>query len=114
MSGLLPTYIKGLGGRERRLLETVAPHMHVGHESYEFVAELLRLAPQDPAAITKILQSMVAAHPPPEYDYQDRICLLLQFLAEHGQRDQVILMIDRLRYLDGVQALFKKLTQHQS
>lgn len=111
MSGLLATHILTVGDRERRLLHSVAPHVHVGHETYEFVAELLRLAPQDPAAITRLLQSMVAAHPP-EYDYQDRLRSLLQFLAEHGQREAVIPISDRLRHLEGVQALFKSLTRN--
>jgi hypothetical protein len=37
-------------------LEAVAPHVHVGHESYEFARELVRLAPLDPKAITKTFQ----------------------------------------------------------
>lgn len=110
MLGLLATHIRTIGVRERHLLEAVAPHVDVGHESYEFVAELLRLAPQDPAAITKTLKSMIAAHAP-EYDYQDRLRSLLQFLAETGQREAVILISDRLRHLEGIQALFKSLTQ---
>jgi hypothetical protein len=111
MSGLLATHIRTLGVRERRFLETVAPHVHVGHETYEFLAELLRLAPQDPPAITKILQLMIDAHPP-DYDYQDRLRSLLEFLAAHGQRDTVILLSNQLRHLEGVQALFKRLTEH--
>ncbi|MFZ3212854.1 MAG: hypothetical protein WA188_15230 [Terriglobales bacterium] len=111
MLSLLAAHITTLGAREQRLLETVAPHVHVGHETYEFVAELLRLAQQNPLAVTKVLRCMVAAHVP-EYDYEDRLRSLLEFLAEHGQRDAAILISDRLRHLDGVQALFKILTQH--
>jgi hypothetical protein len=111
ISSLLATHIVTIGVREQHLLEAVAPHVHVGHESYEFVAELLRLAPQDPEVITKTLQAMLAAHAP-DYDYQDRLRSLLEFLAEHGQREAVILISDRLRHLEGVQALFKSLTQH--
>ncbi len=111
MLGLLATHITTIGDRERHLLESVAPHVHVGHETYEFVAELLRLAPQDPPVVTKMLQSMVAAHPP-DYDYQDRLRSLLEFLAAHGQRDAVILISNRLRHLEGVEALFKSLIQH--
>lgn len=110
MLSLLAAHITTLGAREQRLLETVAPHVHVGHETYEFVAELLRLAQQNPVAVTKVLQCMVAAHVP-EYDYEDRLRSLLEFLAEHGQREAVILISDRLRHLDGVQAVFKSLTQ---
>jgi hypothetical protein len=107
---LLATHIITIGARERRLLEKVAPHVHVGHETYEFVAELLRLAPQDPAAITKTLQLMFATSAP-DYDYEGRLRSLLEYLAGHGQREAVILISDRLRHLDSVQALFKSLTQ---
>jgi hypothetical protein len=107
---LLATYITTLGPDEQRLLEAVAPHVHVGHEAYEFVAELLRLASKGPAAIAKVLQSMIAAHVP-EYDYQDRLRSLLEFLAAHGERAAVIRMSDKLRRLPGIETLFKSLTQ---
>jgi len=110
MLSLLATYITTIGIRERWLLEAVAPHVHVGHETYEFVAELLRLGSQDPPTITKTLQSMFAARVP-DYDYEGRLRALLEFLAGHGQREAVILISDRLRHLDGIQALFKSLTQ---
>jgi hypothetical protein len=109
--GLLATHITTLGPGEQRLLEAVAPHVHVSHEAYEFIAELLRLAPEDPKAVTNILRAMVTAHVP-EYDYQARLRSLLEFLAAHGQRQAVILVTDRLRHLEGMEALFKGLTQH--
>jgi hypothetical protein len=108
---LLATYVTTVGPDEQRMLEAVAPYVHVGHEAYEFIAELHRLAPQDPEAITKILQTMIAAHAP-EYDYQDRLRSLLEFLATHGQREAIILISDRLRHLQGIETLFKSLTQH--
>ena len=110
MLSLLATHITTTGLRERHLLEAVAPYAHVGYQIYEFVAELLRLAPQDPAAITKVLELMITAHVP-EYDYQGRLRSLLELLAEHGQRSAVILISDRLRHLQGVESLFKSLAQ---
>jgi hypothetical protein len=107
---LLATHIRTLGRDERRLLEDVAPHVCAGYEAYEFVAELLRLAAQDPAAITTVLQSMVAAHAP-DYDYEDRLRSLLEFLAAHGEREAVILTSNQLRHLPGIATLFKSLTQ---
>jgi len=107
---LLATHVVNLGPEERRLLAAVAPHMHIGYENYEFVAELLRLASQDPTAITRILQTMVAAHLP-DYDYEGRLRSLLEFLAEHGERDAVIPLTNQLRHLPGIAALFKSLTQ---
>jgi hypothetical protein len=108
---LLATHITTIGLRERRLLREVAPYVHVGHGTYEFVAELLRLAPQDPTTISETFHLMVAAHPP-EYDYKDRIRSLLELLSQHGEKEKVILLTDRLRHLDSVQALFKSLTRH--
>lgn len=107
---LLATYITTIGARERRLLEAVAPQVHVGHETYEFAEQLVRLAPQDPAAITKTLQLMLSIRVP-DYDYEGRIRALLEFLANNGQRDAVILLSDRLRHLDGIQQLFRSLTR---
>jgi hypothetical protein len=106
---LLATHVTTIGPREQTLLRTVAPHVHKGHGTYEFVAELLRLAPQDPPTVTETFRSMIEAHPP-EYDFQDRIRSLLQILSERGQKDKVILMADRLRQLDGIHALFRELT----
>jgi hypothetical protein len=106
---LLATHITRIEQRERNLLKAVAPHVHVGHETYEFVAELLRLAQQEPTTIAEVLQLMVDAHPP-DYDYQDRLASLLKFLAEHGQKDRVILISNKLRHLEGAQALYKSLT----
>jgi hypothetical protein len=108
-SSLLATHITTIEQRERNLLKAVAPHVHVGHETYEFVAELLRLAQQEPTTIAEVLQLMVDAHPP-DYDYQDRLASLLKFLAEHGQKDRVILISNKLRHLEGAQALYKSLT----
>lgn len=106
---LLTTHITTIGSRERHLLDSAAPNVHVGHESYEFVAELLRLAPQDPGAITEVLRSMLTAQLP-DYDYEDKLRSLLEFLAKHGQREAVIVMTDRLRHLQGIEAVFKSLT----
>jgi len=106
----MATYIAEIGERERQLLRSVAPLVHVGHETYEFVADLLRLAPLEPATITDVLQMMVDAHVP-EYDYQDRLSSLLKFLAENGQADRVIVISNKLRHLEGAQQLYKNLTE---
>jgi hypothetical protein len=109
LSSLLGVHISKLGNREQSLLEAVAEHVHVGHETYEFAEQLLRLAPQNPAVVTNILKSLITAHVP-DYDFHDRIRDLLAFLAANGQRDEAILISNRLRHLEGVAALFKTLT----
>src|SRR5436853_2696394 len=56
-----------------------------------------------PAAITKTLQSMCTARAP-DYDYEDRLRDLLELLADHGQREAIIVLSDRLQHFDGVQS----------
>lgn len=106
---LLAVYVTTVEKREQELLKTVAPYVHIGHEAYEFIAELLRLAPTNPAEVTAVLEKMIAARAP-DYDYEDRLRALLRTLAEKGQRDQVILMAERLRQLPGIQELYDELT----
>lgn len=111
-SSLLAVYITELGTRERWLLEEVAPHLHADYEGYEFIAQLLRLAPQDPEAVSEVLESMISARAP-DYDYEDRLRKLLELLAEHGQRERVIRMCGgRLHQLPGIKTLFDNLTGH--
>ena len=110
-TSLLATYITALGPDEQRLLEAVAPHVGVGHEAYEFIAELLRLASNDAAAITRVLRLTISAYVP-DFDYEDRLRSLLEYLAEHGEREAVILLCDKLRHLPGIETLFKNLVHH--
>ena len=109
----LAAYATAMGPRERRFLEAVAPHVHVAHGSHEFVAELKRLASQDPASIMNILTSMVTAHAP-EYDYQGRLLSLVKLLVESGQKEGIVRISDRLAGIEGFGAYFKTLQPHHS
>jgi hypothetical protein len=82
----LSTYITTVDERSRTLLLAVAPHVHLAHQAFEFIAELSRLAEQNPDVIIEVLDAMVAAHVP-EYDYQDTLQKLLKNLAKSGKKN---------------------------
>jgi hypothetical protein len=42
---LLSCYLTTADGRERELLEAVAPYVQIGHNAYEFIDQLVRLPP---------------------------------------------------------------------
>lgn len=109
----LATYITAFDERGRKLLLAVAPHVGIGHHAYEFVDELLRLAAQNPSAITEVLESMTAAHAP-EYDYEGRLHKLLQTLAANGNKNEVLRLLDRVLHLPGMHDLFNELTRSNS
>jgi hypothetical protein len=94
LSGLA-AYITAIGDRERRLLLAVAPHVGIDYRVYEFLDELLRLAEQNDAVITDVVDAMTKAHAP-EYDYEDRLQKLLRTLAAKGRRNEVVRILDRL------------------
>jgi hypothetical protein len=105
----LSTYITTVDERSRTLLLAVAPHVYLGHQAYEFIAELLRLAEKNPDVIIGVLDAMVAAHVP-EYDYEDTLQKLLKNLANSGKKIEVLHMLDRLISLPGMHELFNELT----
>lgn len=107
--GLLAIHVTNIGDREAALLEAVAPYVGTGHNHFEFVEQLLRLAPENHAKITVVLEKMLCSHVP-DFDYEDRLRKLLELLADKGHRDSVMLQAERLRHLPGIQELYKKLT----
>jgi hypothetical protein len=110
--GLLATHVMKIGDREAALLQAVAPYVGTGHNHFEFVEQLLRLAPENHAKVTVILEKMLSSHVP-DYDYEDRLRKLLELLADKGHRDFVMLQAERLRQLPGIQELYNKLTTRQ-
>jgi len=106
--GLLATHLTTVGDREAALLQAVAPHIGTGHNQFEFIQELLRLAPENDAKITVVLDKMLSSRVP-DYDYEDRLRNLLELLAAKGHRDTVTLQAERLRHLPGIQELYNRL-----
>jgi hypothetical protein len=106
LSGLA-AYIKAIGDRERRLLLAVAPHVGIDYRVYEFLEELLRLAEQDEAVITDVVDAMTKIHAP-DYDYEDRLQKLLRTLAAKGRKNEVLRILDRLPAMHHV---YNELTQ---
>jgi hypothetical protein len=107
---LLATYMTELGAREERLLQAVSPYVHTDHGTYEFVSDLLRLAPKNPRVVAQIFESMLGAHIP-DYDYQDKLVSLLELLAKLGQRERVLVVSKRLTHLPGIEPMFKRITR---
>jgi hypothetical protein len=108
LSGLA-TYIVAVDEGGRRLLLAVAPHVGIGHHTYEFVDELLRLAEQNSVVVADVLGAMIEARVP-EYDYEDRLHKLLKILAAKGKKNEVLRLLDRLLSLPGMHDLYNELT----
>jgi hypothetical protein len=106
LSGLA-AYIAAVDGRGYGLLLAVAPHVGVDYRVYEFLEELLRLAEQNAAAISDVVDAMTQAHAP-EYDYEDRLQKLLRTLAAKGRKSDVLRILDRL---PAMHHIYNELTQ---
>ena len=95
-------------GKERELLEAVAPYVHIGHNAHEFVEDLSRLVDVSPDGVSAVLEKGISARVP-DYDYQDRFKSLLERLVEKGKREDVIQYAERLQNLSGIQELYERL-----
>jgi hypothetical protein len=107
---MLTCFLSTADGPERELLEAVAPYVHVGHNAYEFVDELVRLVEASPDGVSVVLSKMIQARVP-DFDYKDQLKSLLGALAEKGKKQDVISHAERLRSLPGMQELFNRLTR---
>ncbi|HWX54836.1 MAG TPA: hypothetical protein VN176_09630 [Verrucomicrobiae bacterium] len=107
---LLSCFLTTADGRERELLEAVAPYVYVGHHAYEFVDELVRLVEASPDGVSAVLGRMIQARVP-DFDFKDQLKTLLLALAEKGKKQDVISHAERLRSLPGMQELFDRLTR---
>jgi hypothetical protein len=108
--GLLTCFLKTADGRERNLLLTVAPHVRVGHNAYEFIGELVRLVEVSPDGVSEVVGKMIKEWVL-DFDYKDQLKELLRALAAKGKKGDVILHAERLRSLPGMQELFDSLTR---
>jgi hypothetical protein len=107
---LLSCFLTTADGRERELLEAVAPYVHVGHSAYEFIDQLVRLVEVSPDGVSSVLGRMILARVP-DFDYKDQLKTLLRTLADKGKKQDVISYTERLRSLPGMQELFDHLTR---
>jgi hypothetical protein len=103
----LASFLTSADGKERGLLEAVAPHVHVGYNAHEFVEDLGRLVDVSPDGVNEVLDKVIAARVP-DFDYEDRLKSLLERLKEKGKREAVIKYAERLRNLPGVQGLYER------
>lgn len=109
---LLAAHVSKVGEREVALLEAVAPYVAEGYNHYEFVDELLRLAPTNHEQVLAVTKKMLQSHAP-DYDYEDRLRNLFKLLASKGHREHVLLLAERVRHLPGIQELYKELKKYR-
>jgi hypothetical protein len=107
---LLSCFLDAADGRERDLLRAVAPYVHVGHNAYRFIDELVRLVDASPDGVSTVLGTMIEARVP-DFDYKDQLKTLLRTLADKGKKKDAISHAERLRSLPGVQELYDRLTR---
>ena len=109
---MLCCYLNKVEGREKQLLEAVAPFVYVSHNIYEFISELQRLVDTSPDGVNAVVRKMIEKRIP-DYDYKDQLKKLLLTLVEKGKRQDVISYTERLRLLPGMQETFDSLTREK-
>ena len=98
-----------LGEREFRLLIQVVADAHIDYGGDEMIEELDRLSETSPSHTLALLEKMFEKNTP-QYDFNNKLSHLLRKLHDMGFRDQVLLLIDRLRLtLPSMFELYKQL-----
>ena len=98
-----------LGEREFRLLIQVVADAHVDYGGDEMIEELDRLSETNPSYTVALLEKMFEKNTP-QYDFNEKLSHLLRKLHNMGYRDQIMLLIDRLRLtLPSMFELYKQL-----
>ena len=103
----LSCYLPTADGKDRELLEAVAPFVHDGYNADNFFTELLRLVEVSPDGVSSVLGKAIESRIP-SFDFDNRLKSLLLRLAERGK--DVILYAERLRGL-GMQEVFDSITR---
>jgi len=105
----LTCYLPTADGRNRELLEVVAPYVHDGYNADSFFKELVRLVELSPDGVSVVLGKAIETRIP-SFDFEDHIKSLLLGLAEKGKKTDAIQYAERLRSL-GMQDIFDRLTR---
>ena len=104
----LVCYIDKIGDREKNLLLATTPFVDVGHNSDMFIENLVRLADDNPKHVCEVLKTLLI-HYIPNFDFEDKLKLLIEKLATLGMREDAILIANQLRKLPGMPDLFDSL-----
>jgi hypothetical protein len=107
---LMASFLETADGEQRSLLESVAPYVLSSHNTYEFTADLLRLAKTSPDGVSSVFGIMIEKRIP-DFDYEDRLKNLIRALAQNGKKGDALRYADRLTTLPGMQELFDELRQ---
>ena len=91
------------------MLYLVVAYAHVDYGGDEMIEELDRLSETGPSHTLTLLEKMFEKNTP-QYDFNSKLSHLLRKLHDMGFRDQVLLLIDRLRLtLPSMFELYKQL-----
>ena len=107
---LLSCYLGSIKKRELEWLLAVSTHVQVGHNFEYFIEQLDRLADANPDEVCTVLGKVIETYDP-DFDFQDKLKLLLTKLAKCGRREYIISFTERLRHLPGIRQLYNDLTQ---
>lgn len=106
---LLAPFLKTLDQRGKTLLLGVAPFVHTDYATDHMVEELDRLADDNSAAATEIMERMFEANTP-NFDMDDKIKKLLRKLYDKGHHAEVLRCIEGLKKtLPGMLEFYKTL-----
>ena len=103
-------YVTILTDRIVSLLVAVAPYIKVEHNASALIEELDRFVEQDPAKVSMVLGRVLDVYKP-DYDHHDRLKKMLIKLAKNGRQEDVLLYVDRIRRLPGMDQLYKQLIE---
>jgi hypothetical protein len=110
--GSLACYLEHLDERAETLLSAVAPSMPSGGAkdflTYNFIAELDRLADEKPMPVAHILQILVEKNQP-KFDFQDHLKSIIKKIANAGLIDQARYLTNKLRSLSGMDSLWMEI-----
>jgi hypothetical protein len=107
----LSVHLVDLNPEAEGLLGAVVPYAGNEYEFQIVVEQLLRLAPENPAAATRLLGALIAANKP-GFDFDDHLKNLLRALAQHGDRVKVLEYINQLtQNLPGMLTLYQEISQ---
>jgi hypothetical protein len=104
----LSCYVTRLDEGDTNRILSLAPYANANQASYCFVENLERLLSEYPQQVAEISLAYLKKNGS-EYDYESRWLRIATALAEHGFRDQAIVITEILRKEPGFDELYRKI-----
>lgn len=110
----LSVYVTSLVEQEEALLFAVAPHVSIEYNADDFFKDLDRLVDNNPAAVCRVLGEALKGYKP-DYDYEDRLKMLLRKLALRQEtHNDALRFAERLvGRLPGMLDFYQEITARQ-